>query len=82
MFHGMQFYGVGTVGEKGQIVIPAKARAEQKIKSGDQFIFFAHGPVIHFVRTDELDQILDRMTQKFGQKVSRIRAKINRKLKK
>jgi len=30
------FYGTATVGTKGQIVIPAEAREELKIKEGDK----------------------------------------------
>ena len=32
------FYGTATVGTKGQIVIPAEAREELKIKEGDKVI--------------------------------------------
>ncbi|MBN8690442.1 MAG: AbrB/MazE/SpoVT family DNA-binding domain-containing protein [Armatimonadetes bacterium] len=32
------FYGSVTVGERGQIVIPAEARAELQIKPGDKLI--------------------------------------------
>lgn len=34
----MTFYGTATVGAKGQIVIPAKAREELGIKSGDMLV--------------------------------------------
>ncbi len=32
------FYGSVTVGERGQIVIPAEARAELDIKAGDKLL--------------------------------------------
>lgn len=36
-------YGSATVGERGQVVIPAEARAELEIKAGDKLIFFGVG---------------------------------------
>jgi AbrB family looped-hinge helix DNA binding protein len=35
---GKHFFGVVTVGDKGQIVIPAKARKSFDIRSGDQLV--------------------------------------------
>jgi AbrB family looped-hinge helix DNA binding protein len=36
------FYGSVTVGERGQIVIPAEARAELGIESGDKMLVMKH----------------------------------------
>jgi AbrB family looped-hinge helix DNA binding protein len=65
--HDEKFYGTGTVGEKGQIVIPIKAREALNIKAGDNFIFFSHtdkSPVIHLIKTTELNKFLEKMTEK------------------
>ena len=35
---GKHLFGVGTIGEKGQIVIPAKARKIFNLKAGDQLV--------------------------------------------
>jgi AbrB family looped-hinge helix DNA binding protein len=79
----MQFYGIGTVGEKGQVVIPAKAREMLKINPGDEFIFFGHGGhLINMVKASELNNILDRMTKKFTNKISGIKAKIKKNINK
>jgi AbrB family looped-hinge helix DNA binding protein len=75
------FYGLGTVGEKGQIVIPAKAREELGVKSGDQFIFFGHGPMMHLIKADELDTVLNKMTQRFTKMAQGIKEKIKENLK-
>jgi len=40
------FFGAVTVGERGQIVIPAEARAELSIESGDKLLVMRH-PVNH-----------------------------------
>ena len=36
------FYGTVTVGERGQIVVPAQARADLDIDPGDKLLVFAH----------------------------------------
>jgi len=69
----INIYGTGTIGSRGQIVIPAKARNELKIKPNEEFIFFGHGPVIHLVKAHQLDKILDQMTQKFSQGMNKIK---------
>lgn len=71
------FYGTSTIGEKGQVVIPAKARDKLAIKAGDEFIFFGHGKMIHIVKASEINEILDKMTQKFSRKISEIKDKVN-----
>ncbi len=37
-----QFLGATTVGERGQIVIPAEARKALNINSGDKLLVFSH----------------------------------------
>jgi AbrB family looped-hinge helix DNA binding protein len=36
------FYGSVTVGERGQVVIPAKARRDFQIECGDQLLIMGH----------------------------------------
>ncbi len=36
------FYGTVTVGERGQIVVPAQARADLDINAGDKLLVFGH----------------------------------------
>ena len=36
------FYGTVTVGERGQIVIPAEARSEYEISPGEKLLIFGH----------------------------------------
>jgi len=76
-----EFYGLGTVGEKGQIVIPASAREKLEIGNGDKFIFFAHGRILHMVKAHEFDAFLDRMTKNFTKNISSVRKKLKRNLK-
>lgn len=64
----INFYGTSTIGEKGQIVIPAKAREQLGIKSGDDFIFFGHSHghgtgVIHVMKANEMSGFLEKMSR-------------------
>ncbi len=36
------FYGTVTVGERGQVVVPAQARADLDINPGDKLLVFGH----------------------------------------
>jgi len=36
------FHGATTVGERGQVVIPAQARRELEIEPGDRLLVFCH----------------------------------------
>lgn len=37
------FYGSGTVGERGQVVIPSEARAALRLKKGEKLLVFGMG---------------------------------------
>lgn len=44
MFHDKpQIWGVTTIGERGQIVIPVKAREELHLEKGDQLVVISKG---------------------------------------
>lgn len=79
--HDKKFYGVGTVGEKGQIVIPSDAREALNIKTGDKFVFFGVGPMLHMIETEKLNSFLERMTS-FTTKVDEFKKKVQDELKK
>jgi AbrB family looped-hinge helix DNA binding protein len=40
--HGAKYWGSTTVGERGQIVIPADARKALEIEAGDKLVIFGH----------------------------------------
>jgi len=60
MFHKKpQIWGVTTVGERGQVVIPVKAREELKLEKGDQLVVISKGnKFIGFVKETELTGML------------------------
>lgn len=52
------FMGAATVGERGQVVIPAEARERLDIKPGDKLLVFVHpaGWGVAFARFDKLQE--------------------------
>ncbi len=62
--HKHHFYGMATVGEKGQIVIPADARKDMKLKTGDKLLV-AHGPhgkVLVLMRPERIKAIASHIS--------------------
>lgn len=54
-------FGMATVGEKGQIVVPCEARKLLDIKSGDKLIVMSgppHSKMINLARADEVAKFL------------------------
>ena len=61
---GKYIFGVVTVGDKGQIVIPAKARKLFLIKSGDQLVVLGdESQGIALLKSDNLLQMADIIRQ-------------------
>jgi len=62
MFEKHEFYGSVTVGERGQIVLPAKLREEYGIEAGDKLLVI--GPNLHgkagilIVKAEVLSELL------------------------
>lgn len=57
------FYGWITVSEKGQIAIPANARKELDIKTGDKLLVLKRkdGHGVTLIRPDVLDKFLGKI---------------------
>jgi AbrB family looped-hinge helix DNA binding protein len=59
------FFGAVTVGERGQVVIPAEARKAHGIQPGDKLLVLrhphAHGLVI--AKLDDVRAVLDELQQ-------------------
>jgi AbrB family looped-hinge helix DNA binding protein len=56
------FYGSVTVGERGQVVIPAKARRDYNIECGDQLLIMGH-PTKNGLMVAKVDAIRTFLTQ-------------------
>lgn len=56
-------YGAVTVGERGQVVIPAEIRKSFKVKAGDKLIVFAKPDMIGLVPAEEFNQFLNQAAE-------------------
>lgn len=66
------FFGTTTMGERGQVVIPAEARQALKLKAGDKLMVFGKfGQVIGLVRAEAIDSFIKKLMSKFGQVIKR-----------
>ncbi len=54
-----RFYGATTVGTKGQIVIPAEARKDMRLKAGDRVLVVGRlGKITCLFKADQLEGII------------------------
>lgn len=63
--HDKKLFGTATVGTKGQIVIPAEAREELGIATGDK-LYIAGSPsmrILYCLKEEQLRELVDRLTQ-------------------
>ena len=68
------FYGSATVGERGQVVIPAEARQELGIEPGDK-VLFMHHPIHEGLMIFKIDAVRDFLDE-FSASVERLEARI------
>ncbi len=63
-FAGPKLFGAVTVGERGQIVIPAEVRKIYSIKSGDKLIVFSKKAApICLVPAEQFNDFLTHMSE-------------------
>ena len=77
MMKDMKFYGSTTVGERGQIVLPAKLRDDFTIKKGDKLLVIGNAEHyrIVLVNPDLMSKYLDLMSEKINKMKSTIKKK-------
>jgi AbrB family looped-hinge helix DNA binding protein len=56
-------FGAVTVGERGQVVIPAQIRKLFKIKPGDKLIVLAKTDMIGLIPAEQFNAFLNQMAQ-------------------
>jgi AbrB family looped-hinge helix DNA binding protein len=58
-------YGVATIGERGQIVIPAEARTELGLEPGDKVMIVRHFkmPAVMIMKISTMRQFLNDMAE-------------------
>jgi len=77
MMKDMKFYGSATVGERGQIVLPAKLREDFRIKKGDLLVVIgnAENYRIGLVNPETMNMLLDEMSKQ----IDTMKEKIHKK---
>ncbi len=59
------FFGTTTIGEKGQVVIPADARKAMGLKSGDKLLVFGMGKsMVALAKSAQLEKFADSLSQR------------------
>ncbi|EKD50092.1 MAG: hypothetical protein ACD_62C00658G0011 [uncultured bacterium] len=66
-----EIYGLVTVGERGQVVIPNKARAEYKIKAGDRLLVMSGPPgqkkFFTFIPMSQMEDMMQKLESHVSQ---------------
>jgi len=77
MMKDMKFYGSATVGERGQIVLPAKLREDFNIKKGDMLVVVGNAETyrIGLVNPEAMSTFLDEMSKQIDTMKSKISKK-------
>lgn len=58
-----KFYGLTTVGERGQIVIPKEVREVVGVKAGDKFFIFAHDDeIMAMIKPEKFNSLIKEMS--------------------
>lgn len=64
--HEPEFFGSATVGERGQIVIPAGARQALGISPGDKLLIFSglHGNALSVMKSEQVSRFVSRAMER------------------
>jgi AbrB family looped-hinge helix DNA binding protein len=61
-----KFYGLTTLGARGQVVIPAEARKDLKLKAGDQMLVIGKfGKALGLIKAEELEDLAKVIMRNF-----------------
>ena len=73
-----EIYGITTIGEKGQVVIPANARKMLKLEKGQKLLVLGMGhEMITFAKLSNIEQFVSHVSKKL--KIIRKMARSNKK---
>ncbi len=67
MMHGdpQKFLGITTLGEKGQVVIPAEARKRMKLKKGEKLMVVSpHGNALILIKASQLETFAKNLAKR------------------
>lgn len=64
-FNRKQFYGSTTLGEKGQVVIPAEARKTMNLGKGEKLLVFGlGGEILVLAKLSKVEQLATHLAKK------------------
>ncbi len=66
-----RFCGAATLGERGQVVIPAEARKEYGLEIGDKVLVFLnpHNSGLLMIKADQVTRMLSKTIEQLGRMV-------------
>ena len=62
----LRFYGATTIGERGQVVIPAEARKDLNLEHSTKVMVFSGGPIgegLFILKADSVAEMIARANQ-------------------
>ena len=59
--HNNHLIGTTTIGQKGQVVIPADIRQQLKLKKGEKLLVFAQNGGLGLVRPKTIEPMIERL---------------------
>lgn len=64
-----KIYGIATLSERGQIVIPQEAREDMKLKPGDKLIVMSFGPknTLMLIKSDSLLEMFTELSKELAE---------------
>jgi AbrB family looped-hinge helix DNA binding protein len=67
-----KMYGTTTVGARGQVVIPAQARKDLKLKPGDQLVAMGKlDKVVAFMKADQIESLVALIMDQIDENLSK-----------
>lgn len=76
-----QVYGTTTVGERGQVVIPAEIRKRVGLETGDKLLVFCKfDQAIGLIKAENLDKFLDKIVTHVMKGMKNFREKMKEKV--
>lgn len=78
--HNKKLYGTATVGTKGQVVIPAEAREELGIKTGDRLYVIGKpdSGMVAFIKEEQFEGFIQQLNLNL-ENLKRFRAESSKK---
>ncbi|MBI3232397.1 MAG: AbrB/MazE/SpoVT family DNA-binding domain-containing protein [Candidatus Doudnabacteria bacterium] len=71
-----KLYGTAKLGERGQLVIPAEARKDLNLKSGDHLLIIGkHGKALGIIKSGDLTEMIEMLLESINDKEWKLKIK-------